>query len=317
MVSGEVGFGVHLPVNDNAHVDKLVGAVPALAAMGVNVLIVEVNYNYAYVSHPELRSETPITPDYVRRLVGICRECGVRLIPQFQCLGHQSWREVTYPLLVQYPQFDETPGQFPDNEEIYCRSWCPQHPDVNSIVFDLFDELIEVFEPDAVHVGMDEVFLIASEHCARCRGHDPAKLFAQAVDDYDGHLVGKHGVEMLIWGDRLLDSAETGYGKWEAAENGTAPAIAWIPQDVIICDWHYTPRDSYPSIPLFLQQGFRVWPAGWKDVDATRALIADARRYQDNPNMLGYLCTTWGAVQPDELTAFPPLRVAAEEIQAG
>ncbi len=309
-------FGVHLPLNHNAHVDELVGVVPALAAMGVTTLIVEVNYNYAYVSHPELRSDRPITPDHARDLVDVCHEHAVRLIPQFQCLGHQSWREVTYPLLVQYPAFDETPGQFPNNEDIYCRSWCPQHPGVNPIVFALFDELIEGFDADAVHVGMDEVFLIASEHCSRCQGHNPAELFAQAVNDYYGHLVDKRGVEMLIWGDRLLNDAEMGYGKWEAAQNGTDPAIDWIPQDVIICDWHYTQRERYPSMPLFLQQGFRIWPAGWKDVDATQALIAEARRYQGDPNMLGYLCTTWGMVQPDELTAFPPLRVAAEALQA-
>jgi hypothetical protein len=314
--SDTLWFGVHLPVNHNAHVSELVEAVPALAVMGVNVLIIEVNYNYAYVSHPELRSDRPVTPDHAQRLVDVCCEYGIRLIPQFQCLGHQSWREVTFPLLVRYPEFDETPGQFPNNEGIYCRSWCPQHPGVNPIVFALFDELITALEADAVHVGMDEVFLIASEHCPRCQGHDPAELFAQAVNDYYGHLVDKCDVAMLMWGDRLLNDAEMGYGKWEAAQNGTDPAIDWVPQDVIICDWHYTQRDRYPSIPLFLQQGFRVWPAGWKDVEATRSLIADARRYQDNPNMLGYLCTTWGAVQPDELTAFPPLRAAAEEIQA-
>ena len=30
---------------------------------------------------------------------------------------------------------------------------------------------------------------------------------------------------MLMWGDRFLDGAKTGYGRWEASMNGTWPAI--------------------------------------------------------------------------------------------
>lgn len=308
--------GIHLLVGDNEQIEALTGTVPELAEMGVNVVIVEVNYDYAYSSHPELRGDNPITTDRARALAKVCRKHAVRLVPQFQCLGHQSWREITFPLLTQYPQFDETPDQFPSNEGIYCRSWCPQHPEVTPIVFELFDELIDAFEADGLHVGMDEVFLIASEHCPRCEGHDPAQLFAKAVNDYHAHLVGKREVEMLMWGDRLLDDATTGYGKWEAAANDTHPAIDLIPKDVVICDWHYTQRDDYPSIPLFLQKGFRVWPAGWKDVPATEALIEFAQRYESE-RMLGHLCTTWGQVEPDELAEFPPIRVAMKKLGGG
>jgi hypothetical protein len=303
-------------VGDDGQMDALIGEIPRLAEMGVNVIVAEVNYNYAYTSHPELRGDHPITLGRARALAQACRQHAVRLIPQFQCLGHQSWRATTFPLLVQYPQFDETPEQFPHNEGIYCRSWCPQHPEINSIVFELFDELMDAFEANGLHVGMDEVFLIGSEHCPRCQGHDPAQLFARAVNDYHAHLVGKRGVEMLIWGDRLLDDVTTGYGEWEAATNGTYPAIELIPKDVVICDWHYTRRDAYPSILLFLQKGFRVWPAGWKDVPATEALIAFAQRYESE-RMLGHLCTTWGHVQPGELADFPPVRVVMERLGGG
>ena len=305
--------GIHLIVSNNAQIEALAGEVPTLAGMGINVLMTEINYSYAYVSHPELRTDNPITEDYVRTLVKVCREHNVRLIPQFQCLGHQSWSTNTFPLLIQYPHFDETPGQFPNNADIYCRSWCPQHPEVNPIIFDLFDELIDVFEADALHVGMDEVFLIASEHCPRCKGHDPAHLFAQAVNDYHAHLVGKRGVEMLMWSDRLLDAEATGYGVWEAAANGTHPAIDRIPTDIIICDWHYELCDDYPSIPLFLEKGFRVLPGGWRNVEATERLIGYAQQHRGE-RMLGHLCTVWGAVQPGALADFPPVRAALAKL---
>lgn len=306
--------GVHvLLMDDPSQMDGLLASIPTLADLGINVLVAEIDYAYAYESHPELRGPAPIPRERISALVKACHEHNMRLIPQFQCLGHQSWAKTTHALLARYPEFDETPGQFPDNEGIYCRSWCPQHPGVNPLIFDLFDELLDVFEADALHVGMDEVFLIASEHCPRCRGGDPAQLFAKAVNDYHAHLVGKRKVEMLMWGDRLLDAAATGYGKWEAADNGTHPAIDLIPKDIILCDWHYTRREDYPSIPFFLQKGFRVWPSGWKEVDATEALVDFAQRHAGE-RMLGYLCTTWGAVHLGDLAGFPALVAALKRL---
>jgi hypothetical protein len=279
--------GIHLGLGHDAEVEALIDELPALVEMGLNVLVPEVNYQFAYTSHPELQGKDPITPGAAHRLAGVCRDLGVRLIPQFQCLGHQSWAETTYPLLLQYPEFDETPGQYPNNEDIYCRSWCPQHPDVNPIIFELFNELLEAFEADALHVGLDEVFLIGSDHCPRCKGHDPAELFAKAVNDYHAYLVGERGVEMLMWGDRL----------------------DMIPTDIIICDWHYELMEAYPSVAIFLEKGFRVLPGGWKDVEAMQALLDASLAHRDDPRMLGHLCTTWGRVRPGELAAFPPIRL--------
>jgi hypothetical protein len=301
--------GIHLGIQHDAQVDALIEELPTLAEMGLNVLVTEVNYHFAFASHPELRGDDPVTRTQAQALAAACHDHGIRLIPQFQCLGHQSWAETTFPLLTVYPEFDETPGAYPDNEDIYCRSWCPQHPQINLIIFDLFDELLEAFNADALHVGMDEVFLIGSDHCPRCRGRNPAELFAKAVNDYYGYLVQGRGVEMVMWGDRLLNAEATDYGTWEAAENGTDPAIDMIPTDIIQCDWHYTRRDHYPSLPIFLDHGFRVWPAGWKEVAATEALVA-ASLAHDEPAMLGHLCTAWGQVRPGELAAWPPIQKA-------
>ncbi len=316
MSTSERWCGIHLGVGHDAVIDQLIAELPTLVDMGLNVLVTEVNYQYAFESHPELRGENPITRAGAQRLAEACRDRGVRLIPQFQCLGHQSWAERTFPLLLQYPEFDETPGQYPNNDGIYCRSWCPRHPDVNAIIFDLFDELLEAFGADALHVGMDEVFLIGSEHCPRCAGADPAEIFADAVNDYYGYLAERH-VQMLMWGDRFLDGKATGYGLWEASENGTYPAIDRVPTDIVICDWHYELMESYPSIAIFLEKGFPTWPGGWRNVEATEALLKATLAYADHPGLLGYLCTTWGAVKPGKLATWPPIELAMQTLRAG
>jgi hypothetical protein len=307
-------LGLHVLLESRAAAEELINEIPGLAQVGVNLLIAEVNYNYEYTSHPELRSDDPIPRATVKQLLALCRSHNIRLIPEFECLGHQSWAKKTFPLLTHYPEFDETPGQYPENKDIYCRSWCPLHPEINPIVFALFDELIEAFEADAFHIGMDEVFLIASEFCPLCRGRDPAELYAKAVNDYYGHLVKERGLEMLMWGDRLLDGAATGYGEWEASMNKTYPAVDLIPKDIIICDWHYTKRKSYPSIPLFLNKGFRVLPTGWREVKAAKALIDYSLAFPSE-RLLGHLSTIWKAPKTGETVKWPPLLAASKKLR--
>ena len=298
--------GLHLMLGSDKQTDALVEQLPKLAADGVNVIIVEVDYNFDFQSHPELRPPQYVTKAGAQRLARAAREQHIRVIPQINCLGHQSWSSNTGSLLVQHPDFDETPGQFPGNKGIYCRSWCPQNPEVNRVVFALVDELIDAFDADAFHVGMDEVFIMASDYCPRCHGGDPAKLFAKAVNDFHQHLVTERKVEMLMWGDRLLDARAEGYSEWEAATNGTPPAIDLIPRDIIICDWHYEKRADYPSVPVLLNKGFRVWPSGWQPLAGAEAFSAFSRQ-QQNPRLVGYLCTTWGKVKVDQVADWPPL----------
>jgi Glycosyl hydrolase family 20, catalytic domain len=289
--------GVHFSASSDANLAQLEEQLPRLTAASVNVIILEVDYNFEFQSHPELRPSHGITRARAREAAAAARAAGVRLIPQINCLGHQSWAKTTDKLLTKYPQFDETPGQFPENQGIYCRSWCPQNPELHPVVFALIDEIIDAFQADAFHVGMDEVFLMAS---------DPAKLFAKEVNALHGHIVGQRKIEMLMWGDRLLDAKALGYSRWEAATNGTAAAIDMIPKDIIVCDWHYGESTNYPSVPLLLEKGFRVWPSGWQPLEAAKAFSAYSHQ-QKNPRLIGYLCTTWGKAKIANAAEWPPL----------
>ena len=321
-------LGMHALCETDADARVLIGEVPTLAKRGVNLLIAEVDYWYDYASHPELTMENPVRKETVKALLAACRAKGIRLVPQFQSLGHQSWAEKTGPLLVKYPQFDESPGMYPGNKgkepsgiDFYCRSWCPLHPDLDPIIFALYDELIDAFEADAFHIGMDEVFIIANEACPRCRGRNPAELFAKAVNDAYGHLVKTRGLEMMMWGDRLIDGEATGYGLWEASKNGTHPAIDLIPNDIIICDWHYERKyedqgaksSRFPSVGIFLDKGFRVLPTSFRDVKAVNLFIDQSLAFPSE-RMLGHLCTVWREIKPGEATRLRQLKAASKRL---
>ena len=206
---------VHLlNYNTDSDLEALGQNLGKLAEMGINTVILEVDYNFAFKLHPELRrGSNPITREGARKFAATCRKLGIRLIPEFQSLGHQSWKGETFPLLTVNPSFDLTPGAFPGNEGIYCREWDPLNPAVVKIVFQLMDEIIDAFHANAVHVGMDEVFLLGSDLSPATKGKDPAMLFAKAVKDIHRHLVRERHVEMLMWGDRLIDERPT---TWES-----------------------------------------------------------------------------------------------------
>jgi hypothetical protein len=303
-------------VQNSKQADDLAGIFPRLASNGVNIVIAEVNYSYEFQSHPEVRGSGFVTRAQARQLTAAAHACGIRLVPQLNCLGHQSWSKTTLPLLAKHPEFDETPGQYPENKGIYCRSWCPQNPEVNPFVFGLIDDMVDGFEADAFHVGMDEVFLIASEHCPRCKGGDPAKLFAEAANSLHRHIVTDRKLEMFMWGDRLLDADALRFSEWEASKNGTQRAADLIAKDIIVCDWHYEKRAEYPSVPFLAGKGFKVWPSGWQPLEAAQAFSSYAAA-QKNPAVLGYLCTTWGKVKIKEAADWPCLVEPLKEWRSG
>ena len=278
--------------------------------MRINTIVLEVNYSMRYESHPEVSVENAVTKRAVREFVELCGEQGIEVIPQFQCLGHQSWAERTFPLLLKHPEFDETPDIPPHNPDIYCRSWCPSHPDINRFVFDLFDEVIEVFEPSRFHVGMDEVFILGK--CRRCKGTPLPELFARAVRDYHEYLAGK-GIRMMMWGDRLLPMERTGYNKWEASENDTWKAVDMIPKDIMVTDWHYGRQYRYPSLEFFAERGFEINACPWKDPKNVAGFYCEVMRRTDS-KVTGMLETTW--YSPADVVSFVmdgvPLREGAD-----
>lgn len=255
-----------------------------LQPRGVNTLILRVDYNYRFKSHPELSDTAALSEGDVKKLVAASRAAHIRIIPAIDLLGHQSWASHLGKLLEVYPQFDETPWvkipadyKWPNADGLYCKSYCPLAPGLHQVVFDLIDELCDAFESDAFHAGMDEVFYIGESKCPRCGGKDPAALFAGEVMAIRNHLAEK-GRKLWIWGDRLIDGKTTGMGMWEASMNNTHRAIDMIAKDVVICDWHYERADQ--SAVYFAMKGFGVVSCPWRKTESGRQQVADMLKFR-------------------------------------
>jgi len=279
-----------------------------LAPRYVNTLILMVDFNFQFESHRELRDSAALSKRDVKKMVAVCRKNNISIIPQINLFGHQSWESRLGNLLKVYPEFDETPlvkmpdkYVWPNADNLYCKSYCPLHPDLHKVVFALVDEICDVFEAEAFHAGMDEVFYIGESQCTRCSGRDKAELFADEVRTIRDHLAVNNR-KLWIWGDRLIDGKTTGLGEWEASYNNTYKAIDLIPKDVMICDWHYERPDQ--TAVYFAMKGFNVVTCPWRDPPNAVLQAQDMVKFRDHstPEMeerfMGMVQTVWsGASQ--------------------
>ena len=319
-------FGYHLIARNAKDLEKNVnGAIKYLAPLGVTHLVFEIDNSFAFESHPEI-SSGDITAENLKKASARLRKVGIEPIPLYNCVGHQGWKERN-SLLKAYPEFDEAP-HIPDENLIakdhvkegdrwlstYTPAWCCNEPKIYEVVLPAIDELVEAMDARTVHLGMDEIFLFGQ--CDRCRGMKPAELFRNSLMRFYDHYKEK-GVEVMIWGDRLLDAAKLiGEGGNHRArytkdfENvGTALCIDSLPKDIIICDWHYDLEEKYPSVKELLSHGYRVLPSCWYDPDAAEAFrrgaVETAEELGCADRLLGMMVTGWDIRPLDDLFECP------------
>jgi len=131
--------------------------------------------------------------DEMRELVGYCKDRDIEVIPEVPSLTHSEY------FLLSHPELKEC------DDEPYASTACPSNPDLYPLVFDLYDEIIEVFDPKTVHIGHDEWWVMCV--CDRCKDKDPAKLFADnVIKCYD--YLKERGIKTLMWSDKTIRTYE-------------------------------------------------------------------------------------------------------------
>ena len=186
--------------------------------------------------------------------------------------------------------------EWPNADNLYCKSYCPLHPDVHPILFAVIDELCDAFESAAFHGGMDEIFYLGEQN-ARDAAEGIRQHFLRVKCERSRNTSQERGAGFWIWGDRLIDGKTTGIGIGRQAINNTYRAIDMIPHSVVICDWHYERADK--TAVYFAMKGFRVLTCPWRNPSIAVQQLNDmlAFRVQSTPEMrdrfMGILLTTW------------------------
>ncbi len=195
-----------------------------LVHLGYNALLLEIGGAMEFKKHPEVNEgwlryassvlETPEKRDLIgkvyyrtknsvhtnnagggvysqeelRKLAGYCAERFIEIIPEVPSLTHSEY------LLVSHPELREC------DDEPFASTACPSNPGLNQLVFDLYDEVIDVFHPKAIHIGHDEWWVMCV--CEKCRGKDAGKLYADNVLESYRYLKSK-GIRTYMWSDKL------------------------------------------------------------------------------------------------------------------
>ncbi len=130
-----------------------------------------------------------LTYEDVAEIVEYCRERDFEIIPEVPSLSHVDY------LLYNHPELSEL------SDDLLPNTACPQNEDYYKLIFDVLDEVIEVFDPKRINICHDEAYVFG--YCPRCRGKNAGELFAYHMVRLHDYLAEKN-VKTMVWCDGLL-----------------------------------------------------------------------------------------------------------------
>ena len=189
-----------------------------------------------------------IEKDAVRDMVKYAEENYIEVIPEIPSLTH------AYYLLTRHRDLAEYPGdRWPD-------TYCPSNPASYRLLFDVYDEYINIIHPKMIQIGHDEWWGAPLNVCPLCRGKDYSELYAGDIIKIHNYLAGK-GIKTAMWGDFLLESVR-GVGPQDKTSStgvkyknpgGLRPSVVQksIPKDILIDNWFWTDEKKEMELQKF------------------------------------------------------------------
>ena len=243
--------------------------------------------------HAQIAGGKVLSQEEVREIVKYATDRGVEVIPEIPSTSHCDY------LLTRHPELAERP------EDPYPDTFCPSNPASYELLFDVFDEVIEVFNPKVINVGHDEYYSI--NVCDRCRKRlmDASDIFAEDLTKIHDYLASK-GVKTMFWCDKLQnvlteDGINFGgainyvYMNWKPWNKflGIIPAT-WearykIPKDIICMNWFWSFGEEHDEV-------IREFPVVFGNFRGENMLGGYKKRCGNNTT--GGMCSNWAATTP-------------------
>ncbi len=187
-------------------------------------------------SHYDAGDGYIIEKDDVRDIVQYANQNFIEVIPEIPSLTHGYYLLTRHPELAEYPR------------DIWPDTYCPSNPASYDLMFDVYDEYMDVIKPKMVHIGHDEWWGAPIGVCPRCKGKDHSLLFAGDVNKIHRYFADK-GIKIAMWGDYLLESVRdtlvqnriSSLGKKYQTPGAVRPEVVResIPKDILIFNWFW------------------------------------------------------------------------------
>ena len=183
-----------------------------------------------------------ITKKQMKELVDYCKARGFEVIPEVPSLSHCDY------LVQSHPEINERV------EDAYPDHYCPSDPRSYELLFDVHDEIIEVFNPKYMNIGHDEAYTMCC--CPKCKGKDPVDLYIGDIEKINDRLNEK-GIRAMMWCEKTYEVRLPngwpigGVGNMMVDIPRLLGCVGRIPKNVILLDWywsHATPEMEQKNI---------------------------------------------------------------------
>jgi hexosaminidase len=232
--------------------------------------------------------------EIVKKLVRFCKDNMLEVVPEVQSLSHCDY------LVIPHREIAERPyDPYPD-------TYCPMNPKSYELLFDVIDEVVEVFEPATVSIGHDEWYSYCE--CDKCKDWDPADLFAYDVTKIHAYLASK-GVKTDMFGEKLLNAyTPDGRGQGGAFKviesyevskifgfrGATFPAIKKIPKDITLLQWYWGIEPT--GFEQYSENGLKGVYANFMGPN-----VPNWEKYSRMDNVKGAACSHWDTLEQDNM----------------
>lgn len=226
-----------------------------------------------------------ITQDEMRDLIAYCNEREIDVYPEVPSLSHSDYICMAYPELKERAEDD-----YPD-------TYCPSNPKTYEVLFDIIDEVVDVFNPKYLNIGHDEYY--SSAKCPLCKDKKPVDLYVEDTIKINNYLKAKN-INAIMWGEKMYENIyiedEAGNRHPHAGAPNPAfdiPALyeskGKIPKDITMMHWYWVHADKKEEREIF-DLGYKVLFGNFSAIDLVdyreRIAIAD-----------GGFASNWGSCE--------------------
>ena len=172
----------------------------------------------------------------IRNIIKNANNNFIEVIPEIPSLTH------AYYLLTRHRELAEYQG------DIWPDTYCPSNPESYKLMFDVYDEYLDVIHPKMVHIGHDEWWGAPVGSCPLCNGKDYSMLYAGDIIKIHNYFA-KKGIKIAMWGDYLLESLRDTLVQDHISSTGVKyqtpgavrPEVVRdsIPKDILIFNWFW------------------------------------------------------------------------------
>lgn len=258
---------------------------------GINTVFLEIEKGMKYDSIPEISAPWAIPKTSLSHIINYAKSKYLNIIPVVPTFSHCNY------FLKFHPEFCEA-----GSNDIYCAG----NPAVYNIVFAMLKEIIELFEPDSLHIGHDEAISSYNFYtrksifkCPICREKEGYNIFANDIINIYSYLKS-YNIKTMMWADMLIDPSRfkgkcfDRFGCYGGIPDKLGQAIDLLPKDIVMCDWHYEVAKEYPSINYLQTRGFNV--LGTSKFPVNTYLFTNYAQNTKSKNFKGMIGTCWNHI---------------------